>query len=85
MRWGVMGPNLLWHLGGGQGGIEHFMDTLMPRMVAGWSGLGNPELTPELQKQIVEGVLAEADGKSIDELAAERDDMLFELIAERTR
>ena len=27
LRWGVMGPNLLWHLGGGEGGIEHFMDT----------------------------------------------------------
>ena len=27
LRWGVMGPNLLWHLGGGEGGIQHFMDT----------------------------------------------------------
>src|SRR6267378_3328620 len=26
LRWGVMGPNLLWHLGGGEGGIRHFMD-----------------------------------------------------------
>jgi carnitine 3-dehydrogenase len=60
LRWGVMGPNLLWHLGGGQGGIQHFMDTLMPRMAAGWPGLGNPELTPELQQQIVTGVLDEA-------------------------
>ena len=55
LRWGVMGPNLLWHLGGGQGGIQHFMDTLMPRMAAGWPGLGNPEFTPELQQQIVNG------------------------------
>src|SRR3954469_1889994 len=30
LRWGVMGPSLLWHLGGGEGGIRHFMDTLMP-------------------------------------------------------
>ena len=60
LRWGVMGPNLLWHLGGGQGGIQHFMDTLMPRMAAGWPGLGNPELTPELQQQIIKGVLEEA-------------------------
>src|ERR1700720_556810 len=28
LRWGVMGPNLLFHLGGGQGGIQHFMDHL---------------------------------------------------------
>ncbi len=85
LRWGVMGPNLLWHLGGGQGGIQHFMDTLMPRMVDGWPGLGNPELTPELAEQIVKGVLDEADGKSIDELAHDRDEMLFGLIAVRDR
>src|SRR5277367_1102890 len=29
LRWGLMGPSLLWHLGGGSGGIEHFMDHLM--------------------------------------------------------
>jgi 3-hydroxyacyl-CoA dehydrogenase len=85
LRWGVMGPNLLWHLGGGQGGIQHFMDTLMPRMAAGWPGLGNPEFTPELQQEIVRGVLEEADGQSIDELAAQRDEMLFGLMAVRAK
>jgi 3-hydroxyacyl-CoA dehydrogenase len=85
LRWGVMGPNLLWHLGGGQGGIQHFMDTLMPRMAAGWPRLGNPEFTPELQQQIVEGVLDEADGQSVDELAAQRDAMLFGLITLRSK
>ena len=85
LRWGVMGPNLLWHLGGGQGGIQHFMDTLMPRMAANWPGLGNPEFTPKLAEQIVKGVLEEADGKSIEELEAERDEMLFGLIAVRDK
>lgn len=85
LRWGVMGPSMLWHLGGGEGGIQHFMDTLMPRMAANWPRLGNPELTTELMQQIVTGVLDEADGKSIDELATQRDDMLFGLIAVRTQ
>jgi 3-hydroxyacyl-CoA dehydrogenase len=84
LRWGVMGPSMLWHLGGGEGGIQHFMDTLMPRMAANWPRLGNPELTPELMQQIVKGVLDEANGKSIDELATQRDEMLFDLIAVRT-
>src|ERR1700741_4717926 len=83
LRWGVMGPNLLWHLGGGQGGIQHFMDHLMPRMVDGWPGLGTPDLSPELAQRIVSGVLEEADGRSIEELAAERDEMLFGLLAVR--
>jgi carnitine 3-dehydrogenase len=85
LRWGVMGPNLLWHLGGGEGGIQHFMDTLMPRMAAAWSALGVPELTPELKDKIVTGVLKEADGQSIDALAAQRDAMLFGLLAVRAR
>ncbi|ORA28260.1 3-hydroxyacyl-CoA dehydrogenase [Mycobacterium aquaticum] len=85
LRWGVMGPSLLWHLGGGQGGIQHFMDTLMPRMVTQWQSFKSPEFTPELAKQIVDGVYAEANGKSIDELAAERDEMLFGLIATRDK
>jgi 3-hydroxyacyl-CoA dehydrogenase len=84
LRWGVMGPNLLWHLGGGEGGIQHFMDTLMPRMTDFmWPALGNPEFTPELKEKIVNGVLEEAGGHSIDELGAQRDAMLFGLLAVR--
>lgn len=85
LRWGVMGPHLLWHLGGGEGGIQHFMDTLMPRMVASWQELGTPEFTPELQKTIVNGVLKEANGHSVDELAARRDAMLSALLAVRAQ
>ncbi|MGW7379089.1 3-hydroxyacyl-CoA dehydrogenase NAD-binding domain-containing protein [Streptomyces sp. NPDC054794] len=83
LRWGVMGPHLLWHLGGGAGGIQHFMETLMPRMVQSWQDLGTPEFTPELGATIVNGVLAEADGHSVDELAARRDAMLSALLAVR--
>jgi carnitine 3-dehydrogenase len=73
LRWGVMGPSLLWHLGGGEGGIQHFMDTLMdPMATRMWPALGNPQLTPELKRKIVDGVLEEAHGRSIDELAAVR-------------
>jgi 3-hydroxyacyl-CoA dehydrogenase len=85
LRWGVMGPNLLWHLGGGEGGIRHFMETLMPRMAATWPALGTPELTPELEEKIVNGVLEEAGGHSIDELGAQRDAMLIGLLALRAK
>ncbi|MFC9634401.1 hypothetical protein ACFTY8_35385 [Streptomyces mirabilis] len=78
-----MGPHLLWHLGGGEGGIQHFMDTLMPRMVASWQDLGTPEFTPELKEKIVGGVLEEAHGDSVDELAAGRYAMLSALLSVR--
>jgi carnitine 3-dehydrogenase len=84
LRWGVMGPSLLWHLAGGEGGIRHFMDHLMDRMAGDvWPSLGNPRLTPELKQKIVHGVLEEADGHSIGELAARRDAMLLALQAMR--
>jgi carnitine 3-dehydrogenase len=85
LRWGVMGPSLLWHLGGGEGGIQHFMDTLMDPMAGMWRDLGDPEMTPELKQRIVAGVLEEAGGRSIDVLAAERDAMLLALEAVRAK
>jgi len=42
LRWGVMGPNLLFHLAGGQGGIHHFMEHLAGPMTTWWKDLGNP-------------------------------------------
>src|SRR4051794_29042180 len=85
LRWGVMGPNLLWHLGGGEGGIAHFMDTLMGPLAALWPVLGNPEMTTDLRQKIVDGVLVEADGRPIDQLASRRDAMLLELEAVRAK
>jgi 3-hydroxyacyl-CoA dehydrogenase len=83
LRWGVMGPNLLFHLAGGQGGIHHFMEHLSGPMSTWWKDLGNPEFTPELKEKIVQGVLAEAGNQSIDELAGERDRLLLCLLALR--
>ena len=56
-RWGVMGPSLQWHLGGGAGGIKHFMEHLMDPLGGMWKTLGNPEVTPELKRTIADGVL----------------------------
>jgi 3-hydroxyacyl-CoA dehydrogenase len=85
LRWGVMGQSMLWHLGGGEGGIRHFMDHLMGPLEGIWATLGVPTVTPELKQTIVDGVLAEARGRSVDQLAAERDDVLLGLLALRRR
>jgi 3-hydroxyacyl-CoA dehydrogenase len=83
LRWGLMGPNLLFHLAGGEGGIQHFMEHLAGPMTTWWKDLGNPEFTPELKEKIVQGVLAEAGNQSIDDLAEERDKLLLGLLALR--
>ena len=85
LRWGIMGSLLLNHLGGGQGGIEHFFEQFTGPMTSWWKVLGQPVLTPEVQKKLIESVRAEVGARSIDELSAERDDLLLELIKLRTR
>jgi 3-hydroxyacyl-CoA dehydrogenase len=85
LRWGVMGNMLLNHLGGGQGGIDHFFQQFTGPMTAWWKVLGSPQLTPEVQKKLIDSVHAEVGSRSIDELAAERDEMLMGLIELRSR
>jgi 3-hydroxyacyl-CoA dehydrogenase len=80
LRWGIMGPTLLFHLGGGQGGIEHFFDQFTGPMTAWWKVLGNPQITPELRKTVTEGVLKEAGSRSLDALASQRDELLLGLL-----
>ena len=86
LRWGVMGPNLLFHLGGGQGGIQHFMEHLSGPVSTWWKDLGTiTEFSPQVKQTIIDGVQKEAANRSIDELGRERDTMLLELLATRSR
>src|SRR3954469_23016328 len=80
LRWGIMGQVMLNHLGGGEGGIEHFFQQFTGPMTTWWKVLGSPQLTPELQRKLIEGVHAEAGTRSMDDLAAERDEILLGLL-----
>jgi hypothetical protein len=42
LRWDLMGPNLVYHLGGGPGGIRHFLEHFTGVMTACWEDLGSP-------------------------------------------
>jgi 3-hydroxyacyl-CoA dehydrogenase len=85
LRWGIMGNMMLNHLAGGAGGIEHALQQLGGPMAAWWKTLGTPEMTPELQRKLIDSVHAEVGAHSIEELAAERDEILIELVKLRTR
>ena len=85
LRWGIMGQVLLNHLGGGQGGIEHFFQQFTGPMTAWWKVLGQPQLTPEVQKKLIDSVHAEVGSRSVDELASERDEILLGLIELRRK
>ena len=80
LRWGVMGQSLQWHLGGGAGGIQHFMDHLMPPLEGMMKALGTPNITPELKQKVINGVMREAAGRPVDQLAQEENRVLIGLI-----
>src|SRR6202048_2880637 len=84
IRWGVMGPSLQWHVGGGQGGIQHFMEHLMDPLESMMKTLGTPEITPQLKQTVVDAVLKEAGGRSVEQLAREENSVLIGLVKVRS-
>jgi 3-hydroxyacyl-CoA dehydrogenase len=84
IRWGVMGPSLQWHVGGGQGGIQHFMEHLMDPLAGMMKTLGTPDITPQLKQTVVDAVLKEAGGRSVEELAREENSVLTGLLKLRS-
>lgn len=85
LRWALMGNMMLNHLGGGAGGIEHFFEQFAGPLQASFANLGNPELTPDVLKKLIDGVHQEAGSRTISELEAERDDLLIGLLELRAR
>src|SRR5947199_701496 len=85
LRWGVMGQSLQWHLGGGAGGIKHFMDHLMDPLQGMMKTLGTPNITPELKQTVIDGVMREASGRSVDQLAQAENQVLVGLLKLRAQ
>jgi hypothetical protein len=62
------------------------MEQFTGPLAAWWKDLGTiTEFSPEVKQTIVNGVLKEANGRSIAELEQERDEMLLELLATRSK
>ncbi len=85
LRWGVMGQSLQWHVGGGAGGINHFMEHLMDPLTGMMKALGNPQITPQLKQTIIDGVTREAANRSVDELAQEENKLIVGYLALRAK
>src|SRR5277367_5771727 len=84
-RWGVMGPSLQWHLGGGPGGIHHFMEHIMGPMETWMKVLGTPSITPELKQTVAEAVMQIAGNRSVEQLAAEENEIVTGLLSSRAK
>lgn len=77
LRWSVVGAHMAYHLGGGRGGIEHYLAHLGPSQEKRWADLGSPRLDTQTQKLLVAGIEAEAAGRDISTLEASRDEALI--------
>lgn len=80
LRWAFMGPHMTYHLGGGDGGIARYLEILGPSQERRWEALGDPKLTESVKQKIIDGVDAEARGRSIGELSEQRDRTLLKLL-----
>jgi carnitine 3-dehydrogenase len=81
LRWALLGPFVLQHLSGGEGGLAHTLEHLGPPMVDWWREMETPALTPELIATAVAGVDDELAGVDLAAMVAARDALLIDLIA----
>lgn len=77
LRWPLQGPMLTFHLAGGPGGMAHMLDHFGPSLKSPWTRLEAPELTDELRSAVVAGCDDEADGRTVPELVAQRDQAII--------
>jgi 3-hydroxyacyl-CoA dehydrogenase len=81
LRWAVMGPTQLFHLGGDDGGIATFCERYADSFHRWWDDLGDPRLDGPTVAALVEGMAESADGETHADLVARRDATLTAVIA----
>lgn len=85
LRWSVVGAHMAYHLGGGPGGIDHYLKHLGPSQERRWATLGSPSLTPEVCAKLVDGIRQESQGLSVAELELRRDRGLIAVLGARQK
>lgn len=85
LRWSFMGPNLTFHLGGGEGGLEHFIEHLADGFSEMWKDMGSWEQFPYTTAKEVIGGMEDydiAEEKGYEEIVNWRDEKLVSLLSE---
>lgn len=80
LRWALLGPLVNQHLSGGPAGLRHVLEHLGPPTQAWMDDLGAPRLTDALVDALVAGVDDELADVDQDQLVAQRDALLVELL-----
>jgi carnitine 3-dehydrogenase len=87
LRWGIMGPNLIFHLAGGRSGIKTVLEHIGPSFERSWKDMADwktwPSGWPEVAQEGVEREIANRPrelGNAAAEIARFRDDVLIQLL-----
>jgi carnitine 3-dehydrogenase len=81
LRYALMGQHLIYHLGGGEGGMAHFIEHLGPAFEQWWDSMATwTSLPPEAKNILIEGVREEIRGKNLAEMTQWRDEKLIKLL-----
>ena len=81
LRYALMGPLLIYHLGGGQGGVRYFLNHLGNALTQWWSDMNTWTSVPEGAVEVLEkGIEESLQGRSVEEVCAWRDRKLVELL-----
>ena len=78
LRWAVMGPHLLYHLGGGKEGIRYHIEHLRAAKEGIWRTLKDWKTMPEKTTEILEEQLPGIE--NLGDLAEERDETLARIL-----
>jgi carnitine 3-dehydrogenase len=80
MRWAFMGSFLTYHAAGGPGGMRAFIKQFDPTLELPWTDLRFPKWNDALEKRLVEGCEAQANGLTVAEIEAKRNDVLVDMM-----
>jgi carnitine 3-dehydrogenase len=80
-RWALMGPFATFHLGGGDGGLRHFLAHLGPAFESLWDDARRPAMTEALKMRLAEDVAESLGGRSVAQLMLERDQKLKAILS----
>lgn len=92
LRYALMGPNLIYHLGGGEKGVRGIIDHIGPSIEMWWQDMADWKHFPADSREVLEsGVIKEmenrqaSEGKTPAQIAAWRDEKLVELLISLNR
>ena len=81
LRWALLGPFMNLSLSGGAGGMAHLLEHLGPPIESWWKDLGDPSMTPDLCRKVVDGTTEEIGDHDIATIEQARDQLLLKLLA----